>query len=363
MRGIARRIHRAHELACPIPLLPEYFGYGAVTRGALDAAFSIYHVTHLGDTGAGSFRDAVSASNRYIVFDVGGTIRLLSTIDMTGRAFLTIDGLTAPWPGITIDKAAGSPHNSINIENSNDIVTRGLRCRWHSEGIHVGSGDIFATSNSSRLIFDRMSCIASSDGIFDIFGTGADMSVTRSLLAHTFDCSNMNTGPPGGPDPSDRDRITYAYNVYTHNNDRQPCRVTWRSYDIDVIGNIVYGWGWTSAISGAFLLVGDNGTDPARVNFEENTMKHVTGLSAGPGQAIVASGAGDPVRTFLLNNDLPPEETYVGTEAERWAVPARFQVPRGITKKEVLMSVGPRYRGPQDQRLIQEVAAGLGIQL
>ena len=48
--------------------------YATGARGAESA--EIYHVTNLNDSGSGSLRDAVSESNRVIVFDVAGNIEL-----------------------------------------------------------------------------------------------------------------------------------------------------------------------------------------------------------------------------------------------------------------------------------------------
>lgn len=45
------------------------YGFGSQTIGGLGK--TRYHVTTTSDSGAGSFRDAVSQSNRYITFDVG----------------------------------------------------------------------------------------------------------------------------------------------------------------------------------------------------------------------------------------------------------------------------------------------------
>ena len=54
----------------------------------------VYHVTNLNDSGTGSFRDAVSKSNRIVVFDVSGTIELKSKI--LCQSNITNAGQTAP---------------------------------------------------------------------------------------------------------------------------------------------------------------------------------------------------------------------------------------------------------------------------
>src|SRR6476659_10998443 len=74
-------------------------GFGAGTPGG--SGKPVVHVVNLADSGAGSLRDAVSAGNRYVVFDVAGDIPLVSDVFVRG-AFVTVDGSTAPAPGITL---------------------------------------------------------------------------------------------------------------------------------------------------------------------------------------------------------------------------------------------------------------------
>src|SRR5664279_1042563 len=70
------------------PAFPGALGFGANVTGGRGG--SVYHVTTLADSGAGSFRDAVSHSKRIIVFDVGGYIKLNSAVSCSGD--LTIAG-------------------------------------------------------------------------------------------------------------------------------------------------------------------------------------------------------------------------------------------------------------------------------
>src|ERR1700735_159953 len=81
-----------------IPAFPGAFGFGASATGGRGG--TVYHVTNLNDSGAGSFRDAVSAGNRIVVFDVGGYIVLKSPVLLSSN--LTIAGQTAPGGGIGI---------------------------------------------------------------------------------------------------------------------------------------------------------------------------------------------------------------------------------------------------------------------
>ncbi|HEX7577813.1 MAG TPA: DUF642 domain-containing protein, partial [Verrucomicrobiae bacterium] len=102
------------------PAFPSAEGAGADAIGGRFGG--VYHVTSLADSGPGSLRDAVSAANRTVVFDVSGTINLQTPLVIT-NSFLTIAGQTAPGDGITV---AG---NMTTVQSAHDVVIRYVRFR------------------------------------------------------------------------------------------------------------------------------------------------------------------------------------------------------------------------------------------
>lgn len=100
-----------------ITAFPGAVGHGRNTTGGRGQ--TVYRVTNLNDSGAGSLRDAVSQSNRYIVFEVGGTITINTDLQVTGSN-LTIDGGTAPGDGIGI-------YGDETILTGQNVIVRNLR--------------------------------------------------------------------------------------------------------------------------------------------------------------------------------------------------------------------------------------------
>ncbi len=108
-----------------LPAFPGAEGFAACVTGGRGG--EVYHVTHLGDSGPGSFRDAVSRGPRIVVFDVGGYIRLGSPVSVGSN--LTIAGQTAPGAGIA------TRDYEVSFSGSHNIIVRYMRFR---QGLTLG---------------------------------------------------------------------------------------------------------------------------------------------------------------------------------------------------------------------------------
>lgn len=105
--------------AAQTPAFSGAQGFGASATGGRGG--NVYHVTNLNDSGAGSFRDAVSVAGRTVVFDASGYITLNSECGV--KSNITIAGQTAPGGGIAIRGA------EVTFGNQANIICRFVRFR------------------------------------------------------------------------------------------------------------------------------------------------------------------------------------------------------------------------------------------
>lgn len=217
-------------LSANIPAFPGALGFGQAATGARFGT-TVYHVTNTNDSGAGSFRDAVSQVNRFVVFDVGGTIVLQSAV--TCQSSLTIAGQTAPG-GIAI-----IGHEVSFSERTNDIV-RFLRIRPGSvassteDGINMG--------DATNMIFDHLSLEFAPYNTIDATGGntgGNQITMQNCILADPIGQQfNAHTEAVGN-------NFSWFYNIFSSGHDRNPLA----KINTIFINNIVYNFqgGYTCA--------------------------------------------------------------------------------------------------------------------
>ena len=99
---------------------PGAEGYAAYATGGRGG--TVVHVTNLNASGGGSLADAVSKSNRIVVFDVGGVINITNA-SITIASNVTIAGQTAPGEGITIYGGR------VIASGNKNIIVRYIRMR------------------------------------------------------------------------------------------------------------------------------------------------------------------------------------------------------------------------------------------
>jgi len=169
-------VQRGFTVPTPSVENPMY-GFGSITSGGLGK--TPYHVTTTADSGAGSFRDAISAPDRYITFDVGGTFALGSYAYVNSN--ITIDGSTAPSPGVTF---TGYP---ILIYNGkHDVIITNIRHRsgWRPVvGVRNSNGTCMEVYNGSyNVIIDHCSFSDFDDEAISVGRLSHDVTVQNCIF-------------------------------------------------------------------------------------------------------------------------------------------------------------------------------------
>ena len=215
---------------------PGAEGFGRFTTGGRGG--TVYHVTNLNDSGAGSFRDAVSQSNRIVVFDVGGIIRIGERIVI--KKNVTIAGQTAPGGGITIYGNG----IALNGDSGNNII-RYIRVRMGKNG--DTKKDAVAISDGSNYMFDHVSISWGIDGTLDVNATGTDLiieylSFQECIVSQGINIINHSTG--GLMQPTGKWSVIRS--LYIDNKTRNPKA----RFDHEFINSVLYNWASNGYIMG-----------------------------------------------------------------------------------------------------------------
>jgi pectate lyase len=200
-----------------VPALQK-IGFGASATGGEGG--TTINVTNLNDSGAGSFRAALTASGtRIIKATVQGVITLNTLIEVQNGNF-TIDFTDAPGKGICI---AGE---ALAIKDCSNFIIRGLR-RRATLGSHT---DALRIDGSDTGIIDH--CTFSwgiIDGNLDLSNGASDVTIQYCLFAD-------NMGPGHNLNFYDSTRIT-TYQCAYYNGIRCP-EVGYGQQDF--VNNLIY---------------------------------------------------------------------------------------------------------------------------
>jgi autotransporter-associated beta strand protein len=190
-------------------------GVGAVATGGRTG--TIYHVTNLNNSGAGSFRDAVGGSNRIIVFDVGGVINLTSAV--SAQSNLTLLGQTAPGGGITINGYQG-----ISFAQRTNVIMRHLRFRPGDNS--PGSDDCISLYKTGTAILDHVSAEFGKYNNIDAVAETADrplITIQHSIIANPISNGSSTTGQGFGAHlEAVNGYYTLSNNLWVNSHNRNP---------------------------------------------------------------------------------------------------------------------------------------------
>lgn len=315
-----------------------YQGFGATTRGGANG--EVFHVTTLEDNGddlnpvPGSLRAAVAGGNRYIVFDVAGTI-VLKTHLWVPADHLTIDGLSAPEPGITLTRYGIILRGN---RGAHDIIVSGLRIRdivrsptpdTQFDGIQIAYG-------AFNIVVDRVSVHGADDGNIDITDDAHDVAVSWSILGRPKSQKNMLIKY----NPS---RVTLHHVLFTDAGSRNPQiaidneRTAASETTVDMRNNLIWD------VSGATLV-----WKGAKANVVDNYYSK-------SGGAIKVQRNG---RAYVKGNIAYRSKTdinRVGKESVAFPAPALDTTDAATAACQVFNGAGMRPPDAIDAKLLAEV--------
>ena len=368
--GVSWEAHPAAAQVADGPLaFPGAEGAGRFALGGRGGR--VLRVTHLGDSGPGSLREAVEADGpRTVIFDVGGVIRLGSPLTVR-RGRITIAGQTAPGGGITL-------RDHPLVVAADDVVIRHIRSRLGDEsGVEA---DAVSVERGRRIILDHISASWSVDETLSVGSRYSppergiyDVTVQWSLIAESLNASGHAKGEHGYGSlvrGGHGARMTFHHNLWAAHRARMPRPGNYNPPSVDPEGprfefrsNVFYDWSGghagynadTESLS-AYAFIGNAyipGPDSAGWwAFEESNPLARAWFEGNAMDGVVPA---DPW-SLVKDSDRPD---YRLAARPDWADAANETAAEAEVR--VLAQVGAgRVRDAVDARIIEGVRAGTG---
>jgi hypothetical protein len=245
-----------------LPFFSGAEGFGGTFTGTTPpgdwfADATVYHVTNLNDSGAGSLRAAFvqNSSNKIIVFDVAGTIHLTSgSLDIKNLSNYYIAGQTAPGP-VTVYGDTTQITHSNSVVNSNIILRymtfrRGSSTSGNTDALTFAGGSTDGTGAiSTNMIVDHVSTSWGTDENLSVANNNTNITVQYAIIADA-----LRTDHAYGSliRPRVSSSVTYQHNLYVNNASRQPRPGSYNATTLtfDFRNNVVYNWRDRAGYSG-----------------------------------------------------------------------------------------------------------------
>lgn len=341
----------------PAPLLIE--GYGKSTQGAVGCpgGYTIYRVSTLADVGPGSLRDALKSGCRYIVFDVAGLITLTSDLTIS-ESYTTIDGRTAPAPGITIHQANDTVTSiaaPVTATGLHDVIVTHLRFIGMSGG---ASSEILRIDGGfapiHNVVISHVSALQTKRGALDVVGAVSDVTLSWNLIRGNVSSTSFH------PEVHVVRRISVHHNVFADNNEGQ-VKLHANVLDVDYVNNVVFGWGSVEKGASGIFIVHAAGQPHASANIEKSVFHWVQGYF-GDGDSAIVFGEGASAGSFYFaGNTLPSTELDAVSTVARLPIPADREVVSqpASTLWQVVGKVGPQYLTPEETVALSTISAAI----
>lgn len=248
---------------------PGAVGGGRYSTGGRGG--EVYHVTNLNDSGTGSFRDAVSKSNRIVVFDVSGTIELKSNI--LCQSNITIAGQTAPGgSGITLK------NYKMGMSGDN-IICRYISSRPGPYASTSSGNDAWGGAAGSNSIIDHCSMGWTTDEQWGLYSNNMNYTVQYSVIGPADSWGGHKKGLHGFGLMMGKGNLSFDHNLIIHNVSRNFRGKVQGTYTADFTNNIIYDWGYQTA----YGTIG-------HLNYVNNTLKAGNSTTGGYHWMYVDSG-------------------------------------------------------------------------